>query len=112
MHGINNVKLVFQVKSVVSTAHVRPGGPATALPASLFGWIQQTARLAFLIQTRQLACALAGFFGSEIFHMGLSDGQVHETHLASISHLNSEFYRVLKTSLMSWCNMKCLPGPM
>ena len=107
MHGINNIKFVFQVNSVVSTTHVWAGGTAAALPASLYGW-NQTAKLAVFVQTNQLAWALAGSFGSEVFHMGLPDGQVHETHLANISNLNSEFYRVLKPSLMSWCNVKCL----
>jgi hypothetical protein len=108
MHGIDNIKFVFQAKSVVSTAHVWTGGPATALPASLYGWTQQTAKLAVLVQTSQLACALARSFGSEMFHVGLPDGQVYETHLANISNLNSEIYRVLKPFLMSCCNVKCL----
>lgn len=96
---------------VVSSAHVRPGGPATALPTSLYEWTQQTAelKLAVLIHTSQLAYALAGSFGSGIFLVGLPDGQVHETHLASISGLNSEFDRVMKSSLMNWGKVKCLP---
>jgi len=70
---------------------------------------QTKIKFSVLVHTSQLACALAGSFGSETFHMGLPDGQVHETHLASISNLNSKFYRVLKPFLMSWWNVKCVP---
>jgi len=103
-------KILLSGDLVVSSAHVSPGGPAAALATSLYGRTQQTAelKLAVFIQTSQLAGALAGSFGSGIFLVGLPDGQMHETHLASISGLDNEFDRVMKSSLMNGGNVKCL----
>jgi hypothetical protein len=47
---------------------------------------------------------------AKFFSWGYLVAKAYETHLASISVLNSEFDRVLKSSQMNWCNVKWAPA--